>query len=302
MSDRTRNAFILSALMHAVIVALIFLGGYVAMEPVKDQAKIFELVAGPGNNYAATVAAALGTPDGIKVSIPDPPKPAPPVVEPVPPAPEPSPIVAAPIEEPPPPKPIPAPAPVPKPPAPTTPSATAPAKPEKAPDFAADVKRIATKRATRLEAQYKQKLAAEALRRQKAEEAAAKIKHIDAAGIRQGVIGGSQENKVGGAGGKALTREEMDLNESYFALLKARLKENHEKPPGVSDTLTATVAFFVSADGAISRPRIVKSSRNAEFDRSVMDAIRKTESIGKRPDGKGDEVKLDFKMRDEDAN
>jgi len=89
--------------------------------------------------------------------------------------------------------------------------------------------------------------------------------------------------------------------DSYFAFLKARLKENHEKPPGLSDTLTATVAFFVAADGTISRARIVKSSKSAEFDRSVLDAIRRTEPIGKRHDGRSEEVTLEFKMRDEDT-
>ena len=56
--------------------------------------KIFELVAGAGDNYLATEAPALGSPDSVKIDIPVPPTPAS-----TPPAPikaEPTPLTAAP--------------------------------------------------------------------------------------------------------------------------------------------------------------------------------------------------------------
>ena len=297
----------LSALFHGAIAVLVLLLAYLANEQRVETPKIIELVAGDGDNFAANVAAALGTPGGIKLTLPELPPPAP--------APAPAPVEVAP----PPPAPAPAPvaekspitpAPEPKAPPAKKPVTTATPPPaDKVPNFAQQVKRVAAQRAARLEAQYKKQLEAERLRQLKAEQAAkaaaaqqAKVKRIDAEGIKSGLVGGSTENKTGGAKGRALTREETDLMDSYYAYLKARVKENHEKPDGLSDTLVTTVAFFVAADGKISRSRVVESSRSSEFDKSVLDAIRRTESIGKRPDGRSEEVSLRFTMRDDDTN
>src|SRR5205814_4456987 len=46
---------------------------------------------------------------------------------------------------------------------------------------------------------------------------------IDVEGIKKGVVGGSTENKVGGAGGKALTATEGTMAERYMELLRQRL-------------------------------------------------------------------------------
>ena len=127
-----------------------------------------------------------------------------------------------------------------------------------------------------------------------------KVSKIDAEGIAKGVIGGSPDNKVGGAGGKALSREEQDLLETYFALLKQHLREAHEKPSGLSDLIAARAEFYVGADGSISRARIVQSSGNTEFDESVLAAIRNVRTIGPRPDGKGDVQSVRFRMKDEE--
>jgi colicin import membrane protein len=88
--------------------------------------------------------------------------------------------------------------------------------------------------------------------------------------------------------------------ERYFSMLKRQLKENHEKPSGLSDTLVARVEFYLSADGSISRVRIKSSSGSAEFDRSVLEAFSRMRSTGPRPDKKGETVELEFKMREED--
>ena len=89
--------------------------------------------------------------------------------------------------------------------------------------------------------------------------------------------------------------------EGYFSLLKLRLKENHEKPSGLSDTLVAKVTFYVGADGSIRRVSISRSSGSSEFDRSVLEAFSRTRSIGARPDKKGEALELEFKMREEDS-
>lgn len=264
----------MSALVHGGAVALIVFFSYAADSMVKESPKVFELVAGAGNNYAARAAPALGSPDGVKLQAP-----APKPVAQTPPAPlvpktEPSPIQSAPE--------------------------TAPAKP-KAPkpvDLVASLKRAEMRRELNLEKKYQKEKAAEE-KREAAE--ARKVAHVDAEGIRDGVLGGSAENKAGGAGGKALTREEGSELEAYFALLKNRIKE-YPPPEGMSDNLSVRVEFFVAADGAISQVRIIHSSGNAEFDRYVIEACEHTRSIGRRPDGKSDSVQFLYSLREDESS
>jgi colicin import membrane protein len=291
MTARSPNAYLFSALLHCGAIGVALFLAYGIGETPPDAPKIFELVAGAGDNYAATAAPALGVAGGIKLSLPAEPAPQP---EPVASAPAPL-EAAAPIR--------PAPEPVAK----ASRSKAAPAKPaDTVPNFTKMVQRTASRRAARLEAKYKKQLAEQERReareealRQKAE---AKSARIDAEGIREGVIGGSAENKTGGAGGKALTREEGDLLDGYFALLKARIKENYQSTGDASDKLAVRLEFYVAADGALGSVRITRSSGNAEFDRSVLEAFHRTASIGPRPDGKGETVTMEFDLRETDAN
>lgn len=272
MSSRSSGALALSALMHGALVALVLFFSYAARSVVEDSPKIFELVAGAGNNYAATAAPALGSPAGIKVTaqtpVPAAPTPAP--------RPQPSPIQAAPKEK-------------------------APPKPPKPVDLVAELNRVEARREKRLEERYKKEEAAEEKKLAQEKLAAAKAAHIDAEGIANGVLGGSAANKEGGAGGKALTREEGHELEAYFALLKTRIKENHVPPEGLSDTLSAKVEFFVAANGDLSGVRIARSSGNTDFDLSVLEACRHTQSIGPRPDGRSEMVEMTFRMREDES-
>jgi|CZKI01.1.fsa_nt_gi TonB family protein len=277
MSPRAPAAYAISALIHGAAALLVLFFSYAANSVVRDSPKIFELVAGAGDNYAATVAPALGSPRVVKVAAPQV---------------QPAPVQAAPVQA-----------------APVHAAPSAPPKPAKPPDLVADLKRVEARREARLEAKYqkqheeeRKRQAQEDLQRQQAEaRAAAKVAHIDAEGIREGVIGGSTENKVGGARGKALTREEGSELDAYFSLLKARIKESHVPPEGVSDTLEARVEFFLSVNGSLYQVRIVRSSGNREFDRSVIEACEHTHSIGPRPDGKSEMVQMTFKMREDEA-
>jgi len=281
MSAQSPGAYGMSVLLHGAVVLLIGFFSYAASSVVQDSPKILELVAGAGDNYRATEAPALGSPGGIKLQ-----------AAPVTPAakPEPAPIKAAPPEA--------APTAPARPTAPAKPAATAPAKPV---DLVKSLNRVEQRRKDRLEKKYKEQEAREELLRRQAEARAAKAARIDAEGIRDGVIGGSTANKVGGAGGKALTREEASELELYWSELLAKMKENHTPPEGVSDTLVARMEFFVAADGSLSHFRIVSPSGNHEFDRSVIEAGERTRSIGPRPDGRSETVQMTFKMREDEA-
>ncbi|HMD60092.1 MAG TPA: cell envelope integrity protein TolA [Opitutaceae bacterium] len=273
MSPRSAGAYAISALIHGAVALLVLFFSFAATSVVQESPKIFELVAGPGDNYAAKVAPALGVPK-VAASAPAAAKPAPPPIQPAPPE----------------------------------TAASAQPRPTKTPDLVADLKRVEARREARLEARYKKEQEAEQKRlaeeerlRKLAEAKAAKVARIDAEGIREGVIGGSTENKTGGAGGKALVREEGSELDAYFSLLKARIKENHVPPEGVSDRLEARVEFLLASNGSLSEVSIAKSSGNAEFDRSVVEACARTRSIGPRPDGRSEIVQMTFKMREDDT-
>lgn len=289
MTDRSPATYFFSAVLHACIVGVALALTYVVGQQIPEVPKVFELVAGAGDNYAATAAPALGDSDGIKLKVPATPAPAPeePPAPLQPVAPESAPLQA---EAPPQSKP-----------------ASKPA------NFTKVVDRAAARRESRIMTKYKKQLEAEQKRQRLTEEqfrkshpnaalaSASAVTHIDAEGIREGVLGGSTANKTGGAGGNALTREEGDEIEAYFALLVSRLKETFDtlKPTDAGDQLTAKVAFYIGADGSLSRVRITRSSGNSEFDQAVMETFRQTSSIGPRPDHHGEDVSVEFKMREE---
>jgi len=286
----------LSLTLHGALVAVVLFFTYALQTQIKETPKIFELVAGEGDNYMATEAPALGLP-GLKLNVP--------AAIPLPiqatPAPEPEPAQPEPVIERAPEKPAPKPV----------------AKPAetKTPNYTKDVMRIAKKRETRLVEADRKKREAEAKRISKAEfdklnkgktaskqpgGTGAKVARIDAEGIAKGVVGGSVNNKTGGAGGKALSRAEQSALESYIALLIQRLRAAHEKPPGLSDLLEAKVEFRIAADGTLSSAKIVDSSGSPEFDRSVLEAVARVRSIGPTPNGKSDVWVVTFKMKEEE--
>jgi colicin import membrane protein len=285
MTDRSPGTYFFSAVLHAAIVGLALVLTYVVGQQVPEVPKVFELVAGAGDNYAATAAPALGDLGGIKLKVPAPPAPEPSAaLQPV--ASEPAPLQAE-----------------------TSPQS----KTAKPTNFTKVLDRAAARRESRIMTKYKKQLEAEEKRQRLTEEqfrkahpnvalaTSSSVTHIDAEGIREGVLGGSTENKTGGAGGNALTREEGDEIEAYFALLVNRLKETFDtlKPADAGDQLTAKVAFYVAADGSLSRVRITRSSGNSEFDQAVMETFSQTASIGPRPDHRGEDVSVEFKMREE---
>jgi colicin import membrane protein len=124
------------------------------------------------------------------------------------------------------------------------------------------------------------------------------VPQIRTKGIPDGVIGGSSSSK-GGGGGTALTAAEHSALDGYIARLVAALRQNHEKPPGLSDLLSADVEFLLAADGTISRVQIVRSSGNTDFDLSCIEAFKRVGSVGPRPDDKTDTKVLMFRMKED---
>jgi colicin import membrane protein len=278
-------AFLQSLTLHGAIAALAFFLGYVAQSSEPPQ-RVLELVAGEGDNYMATEAPALGIEGGVKLPTPRPPEPTPPA--PTPPAPAPTPAPATPTEQP-------------------------------IPNFAKDVRRkiiVADSQAKREIAKQRaaeekrakeeaKRISKEEFDRQNKAKASApapknsptKIAKIDAEGIAKGVVGGSTANKKGGAGGKALTARPDDVLTAYDSLFRSKLRTAFESPPGLSDTLKATLDFRMNADGSIIGARISQSSGSAEFDRAVLEAVARVR-MPPRPDKRAETLSIVFSMRD----
>lgn len=310
MTARSPGAFLLSATFHAAIIGVIVFFAIMTRQPQPPSTHVLELVAGEGDNYGATVAPKLGSPNGVMLSLPH--SVTAPVPQPVLPRPEP---VAAPEPLP---KPVITPAPVQPKPAPhpvrRAPSPVkavrkaAPAVPNFklavqrkiwAADWRYKVALERERRRRRLEEirREREARAAAAARAAAERKRAPHFKPIDAAGIANGVLGGSSANRIGGAGGKALTRQDGPLLDAYYSLLKERVQAALEKPPGLSDDLATTVVVHIAASGQLSNAHVVQSSGSAEFDQAVVTAFSHVE-MPEHPEHRGEDVELTFRTKD----
>lgn len=305
MTATSPRAFLLSAVLHGTVIALALLFSYTASRPNREAPKILELVAGEGDNFSAREAPALGTPGGIKVSVPEAPTPRPAPPEPV----APPPVTPAPV--------MPTPAPVAK--APPTTKEVPVANPD-VPDFKKKIQRAIVVGDSKAKLQIKKEREAEAKRlaeekkRMTKEEydrahknkdgtataANTKIAKIDGEGIAKGVVGGSVNNKVGGAGGKALRNDSDDVLGMYYSMFKTRLRAEFEPPPGLSDSLKATVEVRSNLDGSLTSARIVRGSGSRDFDTAVLDAIRRVKMPPRPSDKKAETIEFVFTMRERD--
>lgn len=283
----------MSASLHAIVIALFLVTGYLTSRNNQEAPAILEMVAGEGDNYMATEAPALGSPTAIKLDIPELPV--------APPQRTPAPVQAAPepvIER-----------------APPKAEPKAEPKVEQIPDLSKLVKQKAA--ITQIRAEANEKLRRERAEKKAREEAAKKAKEeaakkakedaakssrmtkeefdrlnkskttpapkagsspikvakIDTKGITSGVIGGSTANTKGGAGGTALTRAETDAVDAYVSLLATKIKNELDERPGVLPGLVVEVEIRIRSDGSITGFRILRSSGSADFDQAVREGM-----------------------------
>jgi colicin import membrane protein len=259
------TAFFLSALLHTAVVVALLAIAFTVQQRKPPPVVIFDLVAGPGNDLTATKAPARGTPEGgVDVKIPAPPAPRARPAEPEPVAQERTP----------------------------TRTETKSAAAEKAENR--DAARLTYEQYVK---KYGKPAAAHGAPAGTPRPITAP--RIKTRGIPDGVVGGSPDSQRG-SGGNAMVVAEHSALEGYISRLVSVLRQNHEKPPGLSDLLSADVEFFIAADGTISRVRISHSSGNAAFDASCIETFRRIGSIGPKPDGKSDTWVLTFRMKDEE--
>lgn len=311
---RLGGAFWVSLALHGSAVVVVLLTTLTLRTKAEPPPQVFELVEGEGNNYAATEAPA-GHESGraaegelIQPSIQSVASWTPPAAQP-----EPEPVPVTPI-------------------APVAPAPSAPvAQAEPAPNFKRQITSVKRQEERKADREIRQQraadqkaataAAAEAARQQRATSfdqfqrsqgsqtnasqrpvassgsGAATGPRIDADSIKKGVTGGTGANREG-AGGRALTAEAGPAMDRYFTMLRERLRANHEKPGGLSDLLSADVEFTLAANGVLTGVRIKRSSGNADFDASVLEAFARVRSIGSRPDGQTGTHSLTFRMKE----
>jgi colicin import membrane protein len=317
-SDHSSPAFGSSVLLHAGVIAVVLVAGYLFDRTPPPGPKIFELVAGEGNNYMATAASKLGDENAPDLKVPN-------VA-----AAAPRPTVVPPLAPP-----------LPVPPAPTTPATATPAPVTPAPakthrssvppasesqkaaktplprNTAPDFKKVLTKASNRKETHELWLARVQAEKARKAEEKRLRdeahkqkmsyddyLKSLGKAGpqtaksrgVRGGVARGTSLSA--GAGGKALTREMADAFDAWFSLLQQQLKENFLPPPDFTESMTAQVEFHLATDGTISRVHIARSSGSAAVDSAIADAFTRVR-MPPPPDHKADDDSLEFSLRSE---
>ena len=271
MYARSPTAFFISLLLHGTVVTAIVVMAFIVQQHTPPPVHVFELVAGPPTDLTATAAPALGSPEGsVEVKIPETPARSEPVVE---------------EQAPPPSK-----------------SETARPATRTETKAAATATKAPSLKESRLSYdQYVKKYGPPKPSKAGGSSGAPRapvVPQIKTKGIPDGVIGGSSSSK-GGGGGNALTAAEHSALEGYKARLRAALRQNHEKPPGLSDKLEADVEFLIAADGTISRVQIIRSSGNTDFDLSCLEAFKRMGSVGPKPDGKSDTWQVTFRMKED---
>ena len=85
-----------------------------------------------------------------------------------------------------------------------------------------------------------------------------------------------------GAGGTAMTADEVSLSKRYVAMIVQRIRDALERE-GISDVRDAGVRFSVSVRGEISNATITRSSGSSSFDRAVLSALRSIPAVGSPP-------------------
>lgn len=272
MHAHSPSSYLASLALHGVLAALVFFLTFWVTRSPEVPPVIFELVAGPPTDPNATVAGASAA--DLKVDLPKIPPLSPEALRPQP---EPVPV---------PPKAEPQPEPKVTPPAPPKQATKTPPKqePKQPPKQAETPKQLTYDQFVKQHGTPQPKQTAKA-------PSPIKTPRINTTDITRDLV-------RGGGGGTALTRPEQDLLATYLARLRQALLQAHERPPGLSDELEVQVTFNIGANGDMTNVRVTRSSGDADFDRSAVEAFRRVGSIGPTPNRKADVWTLRFRVRD----
>lgn len=108
-----------------------------------------------------------------------------------------------------------------------------------------------------------------------------------------------QISEVRSQSAAAPSARELAALESYLAALRQRVNAAWDRPNEfVNHDIQAVVEFNVSRTGQVSGARIIKSSGNAHFDRSVLQSFARITQAGKPPENRDYTFRMTFRMRE----
>lgn len=242
------EATTISAVLHLVVFGGLIFYAWWSQRVDTDDAPIFELVAGPGNDWAAEQAPTTTEVTEPTVTL-ELPKPRPRPVAPPPPKPLPRETPPPPVQK--------------APPAPVQP-APKPVKPAEPKREKVSFDQFAQQHG----APKTQKVAAP--------------KPIKAKTIDVGQIMSATKIITTGAGGTAMTAQEVSLSKRYVAFIIQQIRDSVERA-GITDLREVGVRFSVSASGAVSGASVTRSSGSSSFDQAVLKAFRDLPNMGAPP-------------------
>ena len=129
-------------------------------------------------------------------------------------------------------------------------------------------------------------------KRRKAEQDAREREMRELMAAEKAAGGGRPGSGGKGAGGGASDAELA----GYKAAVEQRVKRNWLRPANTADDLTCEVVVRLLPDGGVQSVRIVRSSGNGAFDRSVEAAVFKSDPLPKPP-GTLREITFVFKAK-----
>lgn len=248
---------VVSLTAHGAVILLLLAATWWTHWRTDEKPVVFELVAGAGDNYAATEAPTTTAPSlAVNLPKPLPPRPKPVERQPEPPVPpKPTPPLPKPVEKKP-----------------------EPVKIEKVPEKAPVKIEPVRERVT-----FDQFAAENGAPKSQPvrQPTPIKPKTIDVGRV----TAATANNVTAGAGGTAMTVAETELSARYLALIRQRIQRALSEA-GINDPRSADVRFRVSLAGEISDASIVRSSGSGAFDRAVLEAFRSIRPVGPPPTGK----------------
>lgn len=100
------------------------------------------------------------------------------------------------------------------------------------------------------------------------------------------------------ATGRGTSGRELDSEQAFAAELGALLRRNWQHPEGVNEELEALVEFELRADGGIRGARLVRSSGNGLFDRSVLAIFERVTQFRPTPSRESFRITQPFRLRE----
>lgn len=117
------------------------------------------------------------------------------------------------------------------------------------------------------------------------------VQQIEVRQLMQNLSSAADQQRVA-----QLSTADQDTLSRYFAALRERLNASWQQPREAPIGLSAEVSFTVSPNGTISNARITRSSGDAAFDQSVLNAFVRMGRFQPTPDQRSYPLRVPFRV------